>query len=310
MLLNIFSELINNFNSNINSNFYDAIPLDFIFVFIIVIFILASFLLISFILVPIFRSSPKRLFKKYLLLRDELERIDNLYSQKKILFDEYVSMQFLNIQEYYSIIKILSKNPEFKSKLKVYSLKKNDSDLNKNKVEKPRPLSKEDILEKQINKLCDVLKGKANKFSKEDVYSVLLYEGFDERIINSVLKRLLNSGVTFSQKSTSDKKDLSLFLNNLFDGQGVSKNLSTSESILLDDKKSGELFKDDFKRKELNFDKISDVDYTFKKEVEKESKPGFFKRLFSFKKKKETPTITEIDRVLKNIELELKNKEV
>jgi hypothetical protein len=309
MILNIFSELISNFNSNINNEFYNAIPLDFIFIFIILIFVLASFLLISVVLVPLFRASPSRLYEKYLFLREELERIDQLYAQKKILFDEYVSMQLLNAQEYYSIIKTLSKHPEYKSKLKGYSLKNNDVDSNKTEVKKPRKLSKEEITEKQINKLCEVLKPKVNNYSKEDVYSVLLYEGFDEYIINSVLRKLLNLGVTFAEHSTSNKKDLSLFLNNLFDGGESSRDLNTSEKILLNNNQTNDFFKDDSKRKELDFDKISDVDYTFKAPVEEE-KPSFFKRLFSFKKKKEKPTITEIDKVLKNIESELKNKEI
>jgi hypothetical protein len=319
MILNIFSEVTGMFNENLKDSFLNAISLDFVFIFIIVIFILIIFLVFSFLILPLFKPSPAKLYRKYLYFRDEMKRIDALYSQKKIIFDEYVSMQFVNAQEYYRVVKLLSLDPNYKSKLQSYTLKDN-SDKSSSYTPSQntsRKLTPEELLRKQASKICDVLTPKANNYSKEDIYSVLLYEGFEDTLIRAVLKELLNRNVIFAKfaSSTENKKDLSLFLDDLINGKGAAnfKNINTSESISFEKKEANSFFKDDYKRKELNFDKIDDVDYTFKTEpVVVEEKPSFFKRLFGVKKKKEAPkpSINEVDNILKNIEQELKTKEV
>ncbi len=317
MILNIFNDLVVIYNENIKDSFMNAISLDFVFIFIIVIFALILLLVFIVLILPLFKPSPAKLYRKYLYFRDEMKRVDALYSQKKIIFEEYVSQQFINAQEYYRVVKILSSDPNYKTKLQSYTLQDNQ-DKSKSVVSSTRKLTTEEMRLKQINKLCEVLKPKAAFYSKEDIYSVLLYEGFEEGLIREVLKQLINQNVVFSKQSSSNRQDLSLFLNDLIKGKGAAnfKNINTSESISFEKKETNSFFKDDFKRKELNFDKIDDVDYTFKTEpvIIKEERPGFFKRLFGIGKKKEVvkpkPSINEIDGILKNIEQEIKTKEV
>ncbi len=323
MILNIFTDLFNNFSSNISSDLYNALPLNFIFFVIILIFGLSIYLVFSFLILPLFKRSPVKLYKKYLSLRYEMKRIDDAYSAKKIIFEEYVSMQFLNAQEYYHIVKLLADNPEFKSKLKGYTLKDNfDRSSTKSSYSSPAvKLTSQDIERKQINKLCTVLKPKALIYSKEDIYAILLSEGFSNNLIESVIKELINQNVVFSKvaSSTAGKKDLSLFLDNLFESKidkskTVNKENDISSVMNNTSAEHHGLFENDFKRKELNFDKVEDVDYTFKSDVSLENKKfNFFKRIFSIFKKKEAsvpkPTITEIDDILKNIESEIKGKE-
>lgn len=318
MILNIFSEIVEIFNENIKDSFLNAISLDFIYISIFIIFLLVIFLLFSFLILPLFKPSPERLYRKYLFFRDEMKRIDLLYSQKKIIFEEYVSMQFINAQEYYKVVKLLSSDKNYKSKLQAYTLQDNQLKSN-NYQTTTRKLNSEEIFEKQKNKLCDILRPKVSNYSKEDIYSVLLYEGFDDNLIKAVLRKLISENVIFSKSSNTseNKKDLSLFLNDLIRGKEAAnfKNLKTSESISFEKRDRDDFFKDDLKRKELNFNSIDEVDYTFKKEeLIIPEKPSFFKRLFSVFKKKEEPTkspsITEVDNILKNIEKELKTKEV
>ncbi|MDD4049396.1 MAG: hypothetical protein PHX47_00110 [Candidatus ainarchaeum sp.] len=311
MILAIFTKFIENFNNNVKDSLYDIIPLNYIFIFVIVIFVLVAILVFSTLILPLFKKSSKRLYNRYLFLRNEMKRVDTLYSQKKIIFDEYVSLQFQNAQEYYQIVKILSSDPKFKSKLQSYTLQDN---LSKPTPPLKRPLTKEEKDLQQIEKLTSVLKPKASNFTKEDIYSVLLYEGFEENIIQGVLRALVSQNVIFSKvSSTENKKDLSSFLDNLIKGKesDLKNQGETSQSISFDKNKDNEFFKEDFKRKELNFDNIKDVDYTFKVEEEKEEKVGFFKRLFGKKKKPPVKaSITEVDSILKNIEKELKTKEI
>jgi len=217
MILAIFTKFIENFNNNVKDSLYDIIPLNYIFIFVIIIFVLVAILVFSTLILPLFKKSSKRLYKRYLFLRDEMKRVDTLYSQKKIIFDEYVSLQFQNAQEYYQIVKILSSDPKFKSKLQSYTLQDN---LSNPKPPSRKPLTKEEKDLQQIEKLTSVLKPRASDFTKEDIYSVLLYEGFEENIIQSVLKALVSQNVTFSKiSSTENKKDLSSFLDNLIKGK-------------------------------------------------------------------------------------------
>lgn len=316
MILNIFNDLVVIYNENIKDSFLNAISLDFVFIFIIVIFALILFLVFIVLILPLFKPSPAKLYRKYLYFRDEMKRVDALYSQKKIIFEEYVSQQFINAQEYYRVVKILSSDPNYKKKLQSYTLQDNFDKSKSVPSSSSIKLTSEEIRLKQINKLCEILKPRASLYSKEDIYSVLLYEGFEESLIRAVLKQLINENVLFSKQSSSNRQDLSLFLNDLIKGKEAAnfKNINTSESISFEKKEANSFFKDDFKRKELNFDKIDDVDYTFKTEpvIIKEEKPGFFKRLFGIGKKKEVskPSLNEIDGILKNIEQEIKTKEV
>lgn len=320
MLLNIFTNFLDKFNSVFNDDFYSAVPLDYIFIITIAIFILTIFLVFITLILPLFKPSSSKLYKRYLFLRDEMKKIDKIYSNRQITFDEYVSMQFLNAQEYYKIVKILSRDDNFKSKLQSYTLQDN---YNKSYAPAPRaskaikPLTKEEVRTKQIDKLSKMLKPKADKYTKEDIYGALVYEGFERGFILDVLKKLVSLGVKFSEKQAAleNKNELSDSINNFF-GSGEGKyDIGTSESISFkkEDKKS--LFKEDDARKTLDFENVNDVDFTFKdqkdskKEVVREKKPGFFKRLFSFKSKpKEKPSINEIDNILKNIEQEIKIK--
>ncbi len=319
MILNIFAEIFENFNQNIGKELYGVVPIDFILIFIIAMCALIFILIILVFIFPVFKRSDARLFQKYLELRDEMARIDKDYSEHKMLFKEYVSKQFYNAQEYYKLVKILSSNEKYKEKLKNYTLKENfdklnqiDKDTIKNKNYKK--LSNEELISLQVKKLAAILRPKASKFTKEDIYAVLVYEGFNDIVIKRVLQELIYSKVDFSKvhSSLENREDLSFTLNNFFEGNQTNtfKDLKTSESISFDNKDLKKQIHDDkFKYKSVDFDNISDVDKDYKSERLNKEKPGFFKRLFK-KKEKPKPTLNEIDNIFKNIEQELKKKEL
>jgi hypothetical protein len=317
MILNIFEI----FKENMSSGLYNTIPIEYIYVFIIAIFVLILFLLFV-IFFPLFKRSPEKLYRRYLFLREEMRRIDDSYSRKELLYTEYVSMQFINLQEFYAIIKKLKDNPIYKPKLQNYSVKyvKDQNNYNSQNIQKtkPVPLTKEDTDKKQINKLVDILKPKVNLYTKEDIYAVLLSEGFQKDIIDPVIKSLSEQNVSFSKITSSDenKQKLSLSIDNFFQGTRDTKPTQTSYSIFDKKEEKSDLFQKDFKNKEINFNKIDAVDYKLKKEKEDVlEKPSFWSKISSvFKKKKEEEkqvhSADEIDNIFKNIENELKNKDL
>lgn len=303
------------------SGLYNTIPIEYVYVFIIAIFILILFLLFIFIF-SLFKRSPEKLFRRYLFLRGEMKKIDDLYSKKELLYTEYLSMQFINLQEFYDIIKKLKDNPVYKPKLQNYSVKyvKDEKYTSPTvpKPEKQMPLTKEDTDKKQIDKLVEILKPKANLYTKEDIYGVLLSEGFDKEIIDPVIKSLADQEVVFSKTNSSveNKQKLSLSIDNFFQGTREVKPTKTSYSIFDKKEEKHGLFEDDFKNKNINFNKIDAVDYKLKKEKEEiVEKPNLWGKITSvFKKKKEEKkeihSVDEIDNIFKNIENELKNKDL
>lgn len=316
ILLNIADRFFETLNQNIAPDLANVVPVNFLFFFTISIIALIIFLVVGVFIVPLFRRPGKRVYNRYLQLRDEMEQIDSDLANHKIIFSEYLARQFSNAQEYQKLIKILISNPEYKSKITSYALKDSVSKAKRenNIREIKRSLSKEEIINLQINKLSDVLYSKTKKFTKEDIYAILVFEGFNDFVIKGVLKDLINKGATFSTgKSTlSDRKQLSDFLGTLFEGKKDinSINKNTLENISLDNQKTGQLFEKDFESKKITFEKVSDVDSKSKKEeISKEKKGNFFSRLFG-KKEKEKPTINEIDNILKKIEQDLKKKDI
>lgn len=248
-----------------------------------------------------------------------MKKIDELFSKKKLLYKEYLSLQLVNAQEYYKLIKILSEHPDYKDKLKPYKLKEVIPQPLFERKEKTKPLSKQELSTKQINKLCDFLKPLSKKYTKKDIYETLGSEGFDQNIIESVLKKLETQGFIFAKTTLSKphQKELSTSLNQFITGKDSQyfRNIKTSESFSLEQKEKG-LFSDNIKRKDFAIidieEDITDIDPTKAIHTKKQKKPSFFKRIFSFKKKKKTKDVNvdDVDQILKNIEKELKDREL
>ena len=317
MILNIKDGFTETFNSLIGPELANVMPVNFIFFFAISIFVLIIVLVIAVFVVPLFRKPGESLYRRYLELRDEMEQIDHDLANHKIIFEEYLKRQFVNAQEYRRIITILAEDPEYKSKIKSYVLKTNldNNDSQNNVSREPRRLSREEIIQLQVKKLSNALYPKVTHFTKEDIYAILLFEGFNEIVVRSVLKDLILRGATFSTgKSTlEDRKDLSKFLGGLFEGNNDLESFkNTSESISFGKEEKKELFKDDFKSKsQISFDNVSELDKDYKTEkLKSEEKPGFFKKIFG-KKEEPKPTVKDIDSIFKNIEKDiLKKKDI
>lgn len=315
MLLNIFEI----FKENMSSGVYNTIPISYVYVFIIATITLIIFLLFI-ILFPLFKRSPEKLYRRYLFLREEMAKVDDKYSKKKLLYTEYLSMQFLNMQEFYDIIKKLKEIPEYKTKLQNYTFKNDFKEpVSSSYVPIKKPvvkLTEEESNKKQVEKLVTILKPKVNLYTKEDVYGVLIAEGFSKEITENVLTNLSKEDVKFSNINSSslNKKELSLSIDNFFDGtRSTTGKSKTSYSIFDKPEYKKDIFKDDFKTKEMNLNKIEDVESKVKKDKEVIDNPSFMQRIKSiFKKKEEKVQVhsaDEIDNIFKNIEKELKNKD-
>jgi hypothetical protein len=73
------------------------------------IFLFLFFILIMFLvayLMPVLFRNPKSYFKRYKIIREEMSKIDQLYSKKEISFEEYSFAQFNYAKEYENIVQI------------------------------------------------------------------------------------------------------------------------------------------------------------------------------------------------------------
>lgn len=173
----------------------------FIF-FILIVFVLS---VLFFYIIPKINRTPKKYYKRYLAVRKELEKIDELYAKRKLSFEDYVYTQFHYAKEYEHIINYLSKYPEYKILLKNYKLtvlRVNESSSGKDTSEQERKKAE------LINYFSNLLRPVVCYYKKSEVYQALLDENYAKDIAEGVVVTLDNSGVEFNSKELDKHKHI------------------------------------------------------------------------------------------------------
>lgn len=260
----------------------------FLFLFFILIMFLAAYLM------PVLFRNPKSYFKRYKIIREEMSKIDQLYSKKEISFEEYSFAQFNYAKEYENIVLYLSKYPEYKVQLQSYKIKEVENRETENKSSK---LEKSKL--NTIDFLFDLLRSHAKYYTKEEIEQAILDEGFTKDIAMSVLEKMENHNLPFASETKMEQNKIINIINSLlsknYENPPVKGEASTINLGDLSKKK-----KNVFEEEKVSFNKYPSV----KKE---ETKKGLFESIKNaFKSKPKTHTVSEINDIFVEIEKRLK----
>ena len=194
----------------VKQSLFKSISNNSLMLFVYILGLLILFLVIFYLIIPLFKRSPASLYKEYLYVKDEMNKIDKKYSEKKIMFDDYVYAQFNYAKEFQRLIQLLSKYPEYKSKLKSYHLQATPI---KNVVNKK---TKDENTEKKIEFLYNLLLPKVKYYSEKEIQMAIVDEGYPISIANSVIKRFRASNVEFNVLHRTKTNKTADFINTLF----------------------------------------------------------------------------------------------
>lgn len=291
-----------------------------------------------FIIMPKLSRTPKKYYERYLAVRQELEKIDQLYAKRKMPFAEYSFTQFHYAKEYEQIIDYLSGFPEYKSKLKNYKLitarSNTEPEKKLNDVEKKE--------QDTVNYFVRVLTPSAVYYKKAEIYQALLDEGYSKKISEKVVNKLDESGIEFGSKEQTQNRKAIELVDVLLEEKNKIKEASKSESpketgsplsvietpkIQTEEPKSPTpkvIFNNPNDVKILDAPTIIDLKDLDKSKNTKQNfgepvtyskydnykfvaeKKTFFGSIFGALKPQKTPSVSEINDIFKNIEKKLK----
>lgn len=260
------------------------------YIYIGIILFLLIFLL-SFLLPKLFKS-PKSYFKRYKQVREEMHKIDELYSTKKLSFEEYSFAQFHYAKEYEKIVKYLSQFPQYSSQLQSYKIKEAES---REKEYQKRNVDKSVLNDADF--LFDLLRPYGKYYTKDEIRQVILDEGFNIDIANLVLEKLERVHINFGSETKMDESKLVSILNSLL-AKNAELQQSQENTINLQDLQT---------KKKLAFEKEKVTIEKYPVEKETQAKPTFSSSLKGlFTRKPKPHTIAEINDVFAEIEKKLK----
>ena len=196
--------------NSIKQSLFKSIPNNSLIFFIYIFGLLILFLLIFYLIIPLFKRSPAALYKEYLYVKEEMNKIDKAYSEKKIMFDDYVYAQFNYAKEFQRLIQLLSKYPEYKSKLKGYHLQV--APIKNVVVNK----TNDENLEKKIEFLYNLLLPKVKYYSEKEIQMAIIDEGYSTKVASKVIKRFRISNVEFNVLHRVKTNKIADFINTLF----------------------------------------------------------------------------------------------
>ena len=105
-----------------DSKLYSIFTYNNLIIMLIVMFVILIISILVFLIIPKINKTPKKYYQRYLIVRKELDKIDELYARRKLSFENYAFTQFHYAKEYEHLIEYLSQFPEYKDKLKSYKL--------------------------------------------------------------------------------------------------------------------------------------------------------------------------------------------
>jgi hypothetical protein len=293
-LINAASKAQTSFFSGLFSSGYIYIIGIFLFFYI--------FFIITFFIRPLMKKNPLKYYKRYLEIREEMEKIDELYNKKKITFPDYSYAQFNYAKEYEMIIVFLSKFPEYKQRLESYQLKGSQVKVKQESFEE----KKDQVRLNQINFLTDLLLPKAKYYTEEEIEQAILDEGFNKEISYFVVNKLKRQGIEFGSEKLDKTNKVVDLVNKIFPTK------ETEEGDLLGQtNESIDLKKTVYSKPANNSNYVNQIDFSdsdnFNKDQEK-NKESIFENLKNLLKpapKKKEHSISEINDIFKDIEKSL-----
>lgn len=257
--------------------------------------------LLFFFIIPLFKKNPLRYYKRYLEIRTEIQKIDDLYNKRKINFEDYSYAQFNYAKEYENIVTFLSKYPEYKERLESYRLEGPEVESTKDSFEEKQQQKKIN----QINYLTNLLLPKAKYYREQEVEQAILDEGFTKEISVGVINKLEKQGVVFGSETREKTNRLVNLVNKIMPTKEITE---TSNMQNRSNENTIDLRNTVYTPKQQNKNYVNQINYSETKETQKEKENifGNLKNLLSSKKKNHS--ISEINDIFKDIEQSLKTK--
>lgn len=292
-LINTASNAQTSFFSGLFSSGYIYIIGVFLFFYI--------FFIITFFIRPLMKKNPLKYYNRYLEIREEMEKIDALYNQKKITFPDYSYAQFNYAKEYEALVVFLSKFPEYKQRLQSYKLDGPEVNLKKNTSEE----KKDQVRLNQINFLTDLLLPKAKYYREEEVEQAILDEGFSKEVSYLVVNKLKRQGLEFGSEKLEKTNKVIDLVNKIFPTKEPDlQNTPNQTNEYIDLKKTV------YSKPVNNSNYVNQIDFSdsdnFKNQ--NENKESIFENLKNLLKpapKKKEHSISEINDIFKDIEKSL-----
>lgn len=224
------SKLAENIASDSNlSSIFNYNVLIILLVVMVVVLIISIFV---FFIIPRINKTPKKYYQRYLIVRGELEKIDELYAKRKLSFENYAHTQFHYAKEYEHLIEYLCQFPEYKDKLKTYKLniKKTDSiDLASLSDKEKRNI---DTTRYFIKFLLPV----AEYYRKDEIYQAILDEGYSREISEGIISGLEKYGINFNSKEMSENRKAVDLVDSLLSNKSLSEKKDTKGKMAVPNK--------------------------------------------------------------------------
>lgn len=202
-------------------------------ILLVVVFVVLIISIFVFLIIPRINKTPKKYYQRYLLVRKELEKIDELYAKRRLSFENYVYTQFHYAKEYEHLIEYLSQYPEYRVKLKTYKLNitktKESIDLSILSEKERRNLD-------TTNYFITFLLPVAEYYRKDEIYQAILDEGYSKEISDGVVKGLEKHGINFNSKEMSENRKAVDLVDSLLDKKWRSEKTGVKEKITTPDK--------------------------------------------------------------------------
>jgi len=175
-----------------------------VFFYAAIIFILFLLIFLFFFLIKpaVSEENPERLYKKYLKLKEDMSKIDDLFLMREISYQDYVYAQFNNANEYEKTIIALSQHPEYKGRLKTDSIMHS-----RERDQEEKNLYKTGyLLKRKIDLLCEILAPQAKYYTKDELRQGVLDQGYGINIADGVVEKLADDGASFGSEGKQRKK--------------------------------------------------------------------------------------------------------
>jgi len=218
-------------SDSVKQSLIDTLPNNFL------LYILFGLLLIYFIfilfyfIITVAKKNPVKLFNKYKEIRAQVEKVDDLYTNKKLSYAEYVSLQFDAAKEYERVTSILVKYPEYKSKIASYNLIASTSkDIVDNVSKQKQSLAVSRDNQKQIDALYKILLPKAKYYTEDEIMLALRDESFSKEIACNVINKIKETGIVFGSQVQVKTNRVVEFVNTLFASK--TKNIDIDEELV------------------------------------------------------------------------------
>ena len=232
----------------VKQSIIDTIPQNTLFYILLALLLMYFAYVLFFFIMPLTKKNPVELFNQYKEIRKKVEDVDELYSNKKLSYADYVSPQFESAKEYERIIALLVKYPEYKTKIASYNLVAATSKeiVGDAKIQKQINVTERER-QKKIEALYTLLLPKAKYYTEDEIRLAIKDEDFSRDIAIAVIDKIKDTGVVFGSQVELKTNRVAEFINTLFasksntvdiDKELVERNKRRLIAEKMDDKKA------------------------------------------------------------------------